>query len=107
LTLACQAEFGTPSRMCRSTEVLTTTAVPPELSGTAWVMPTYKPLSSNISGHQRAMDASGQSVNNPNDMSCFGWSFASVQGLTTDGSGRFRVNSCAEPHPIACCALVP
>jgi hypothetical protein len=100
---ACMAEFP-GSHLCTSEEVILTTSIP-DLTGQgpAWLRPTYQPT-----GETSVRDISG-TTHSANRLSCSGWGnpTAGSSGLTVDGAGRFSAKSCSEPHPIACCALVP
>ena len=110
-TLACQAEFA-ESRMCSSMEVLESVSVPSGLNGTAWVRPSFTPVS--ISGGSNttvALDASGvQRAGAPGSdglLSCSGWSQSvTASGLTLDANGRFVGRPCndAVGRSVACCA---
>ena len=113
-TVACQAEFEAGSRMCTSEEVLNTVTVPTALSGSAWVRPVYQPFNaeedSTSTVTTRVLDASGRIAGSTvlRGLSCTGWSDGGGTGLSVDGSGRFlTTNNCDDPHPVACCALVP
>jgi len=114
LTAACQADLGAASRMCTSEEVLDTVTLPAALSGNAWVRPVYQPfVIRDYNGtYSSFLDASGRiytsSFHSQRTISCAGWSAGDGTGLSVDGSGRFlTTNNCVDPHPIACCALVP
>ena len=97
---ACAAEFPN-SRMCTSEEILKTPTTPVGLSGTAWVLPVFTPVSTG------ATDASGASVSSPAELTCQGWSTSVITGLAMDSSGRFLTapgaTPCSTPRSIACC----
>ncbi len=91
MTQTCQAEFP-GSRFCELDEVLRTLVIPQGLAGWAWV------------------DSDGLLV----DQRCKGWNSAEYnEGPAVAANGAFTLNGlypapyCADPHPVACCALVP
>ena len=93
---ACNSEFpGT--RVCSSLDIVRTTAVPPGLTGGAWVAPM-------LVANGNAFDAgSGKHSNNPADFTCQGWNGGSNSGLAVDASGRFFLASCSQSYSAACC----
>ena len=104
MTLECQND-SPGSRMCTSTEVMETVAVPASLTGLAWVRPVHVPFVSTSSG-SRAQDASGR-TNLSGFLSCLGWSIFAAEGLIVDTDGSFSASSCSDVHSVACCAPVP
>ena len=97
---ACQAEVDPASRMCRVDDIQLTTVIPtglPTVDGfgnriRAWLNPDPENIIEPIT-------ALG------ND--CLGWSRTSALGMTVDASGQLVRGLCSDPHPVACCALVP
>jgi hypothetical protein len=108
-TQACQAEFGPPSRMCTSSEVLETVVLPLTLSGEAWVRPSFQPL--NGASGPSALDASGLDDAPFENLTCAGWGSSSSvtvrNGLTVDKDGIFAALSCNTSRRVACCAAIP
>ncbi len=102
MTIACQQEFA-DSRMCSSVEVMETVAVPLDLTGVAWVRPSFSPL--HDPGTQAAaLDASGFKTL----VSLFSCNkTSSINGFTVLASGRFAGSRCTNLLAVACCALVP
>jgi hypothetical protein len=90
--------------MCTSPEIMSTTALPSGLSGTAWV----RPVMVTTSGTNSAIDVSGV-VSSPDNLSCKGWTNSGgLTGLNVDSSGGFsRPTSCFMAIPVSCCAVVP
>lgn len=121
MTQACQAEFGTGVRMCRSPEILGTVDVPPASawkSSLGWVQPTIVSSSGSLAFDSRdspywrefLWDSSGIYSSGRN-LSCSGWSQSSSgQGLSVleDGGaklGAFTLTNCTSSSAgVACCA---
>ncbi len=107
-TEACQAEFGSTTRMCTSVEVLETVEWPSLPSGPlalAWTQPVYAPSPGNL------LDVSGVKASSSGDLTCGeGWLGGGGTGLTTAVTGgrvSFFAESCNQELRIACCAPVP
>ncbi|GAG14310.1 unnamed protein product, partial [marine sediment metagenome] len=107
-TLACQVAFP-ESRMCTSNEVMETVTVPLDLSGEAWVRPSFVPIATG-DNNVRAMDNSGN-YGWPSSFTCSGWrsevNDGYNKGLTVDATGRFVSRRCDYVYAVACCAPVP
>ncbi len=111
---ACVSEFP-GSRMCRSLEVIDTVGPPDNLSGTAWVNPTWVPALAGSSLRDAASGVVGssttmmcghgnQTTNEPEG----GWAIqGNFAGLAFDGDGIFDLQRCDEQRAVACCAPAP
>lgn len=102
-TEGCQADFP-GSRMCTSTEIMETTAVPLLALESAWVRPDII----TDTGTGLAIDASGVEAE-AIDLSCDGWTsqeFTST-GLSVRRRGSFSLLRCDAPLPVACCLVGP
>ena len=99
-TLACQAEFGSDTRMCNSVEVMRTVNVPAGLSGTAWVRPVLTGIGA------AAVDASGE-PHNPIHLTCRGWSNSFFAGLSVDANGKFLTLVGISTLSVSCCGPIP
>ncbi len=97
-TLACQQDF-VGSRMCSSTEVLETVAVPLGLVGSAWVRPSFAPFH-GVGTLVSALDVSGYATSVTN-LTC------RTSAFVMTASGDFTISQCANELAVACCALVP
>ena len=102
-TKACQADFP-GSRMCTSTEIMKTTAVPVLAGLVAWVRPH---IITNT-GTGSAIDASGVQEE-ASDLSCKGWTtrLSPFTGLSVSLTGSFGVLTCEAPLRVACCRVDP
>lgn len=103
---ACAAEFD--GRMCTSAEILGSSTTPVGLVGTAWVRPSFQPVTRG-GGSIMSLDASGVFAFNNASLTCEGWSGAAetATGLFVDAAGRFWTRGasvCAEFRSVACCA---
>jgi hypothetical protein len=102
-TAACQAQFA-GSRMCTSVEVMETVALPAGLTGFAWVRPVF------ITPVSGVLDASGQTANIADELTCARWQESTqggFTGLAASGAGIFGRGGCNQPKPVACCAAEP
>jgi hypothetical protein len=98
LASACVAEFP-GSRVCSTRDVARTSAVPNDLSGTAWLL--AEPLATSgtlLDGVSAVVIGFAQTA------TCNAWSQgAGATGLLIDAQGRFRTDDCALPRSVACC----
>ena len=97
-TAACQAEFGTGSRMCSVGEVFETTVLPDLSSGatTAWV----------DQGTAARLAVAGITWPNQN---CIGWGYAAsgpFNGFFLTKAGKLDTDQCDQLKGVACCAPV-
>lgn len=109
MTSRC-AEAFPGSRMCTSREVLETRNVPTISSNNdAWVRPNFTSVATGGSANTVALDESGvptissSVTGTAEDMSCRGWIATANQGLVVSRNGSFRLNSCGNNRPVACC----
>ncbi len=112
MTAACQADFPT-SRMCLTTEVIATQALPAlSSSDMGWVQPVL--LTGNTgpegagTGGALVDAASGHAVPVSGTLSCQSWiNAASGIGLVVLSNGGIGTGACDTAHQVACCAAQP
>ena len=102
LTQLCQAEY-LDSRMCTTEEVMKTVNIPVLPDDTvAWIQPIivsqYNEVVRDISGIGLRTGSSY--------LSCAGWSVSYLgdYSLNISNLGIIGYSSCANTHPVACCA---
>ena len=118
MTQGCQVEFGEHARMCNTVEIMETVNIPSSVMARsttyAWVRPVLVP------GSFYDTDASGLSTEGPSGswllhLSCKGWRFHSVLGVSLTGmtvrggyrAGGFSLDDCPSHREVACCSNVP
>lgn len=82
----CQIDFP-DSRICEIEEAAKTTHVPDDIPNISGFI--------NFGIHRASPD------------NCVNWTREAGESALLDDSGNASPGSCIEPHPIACCALVP
>ncbi len=96
LTSACQVDFP-ESRVCSTREIAETTAVPPGLSGFAWVIP--------VGGDNDPVFDGALSVRTCFSDGPFTSRNANNAGTVIDAdSGSMTTRPCNVARPVACCA---
>ena len=111
LEAACWATFGSKTRVCTSEEIIKAPPLRKSIPNSgAWVYPTTVDATPDLqAGGFDMMDFSLTAASSLTNFSCRVWSTQVAEsgqaatGLMVSGLKMFRLGSCAEPKPVACC----
>lgn len=103
LNQACQADFGPSARISTSAELLATSSLTPQGSGTAWVKSSIVAVLSGISPPV-ALDMSGAELELGDGIDCDGWSSPAGSSLLIEGQTMSfsSQSSCSGSRRVAC-----